>query len=111
MLSITGIASRGHRDYYFSADCSDEKSGGCHAFIFSRWRSWDVYKRQNKELYKAFNISAIPYVLVINDKKVVWTHSGYMPGNEVLVVDKALETIGKKWYSRENKTVLMAEKL
>ena len=50
----------------------------------------------NKELYKAFNISAIPYVLVINDKKVVWTHSGYMPGNEVLVVDKALETIGKK---------------
>ena len=32
----------------------------------------------------------------INDKKVVWTHSGYMPGNEVLVVDKALETIGKK---------------
>ena len=49
-----------------------------------------------KWLYKAFNISAIPYVLVINDKKVVWTHSGYMPGNEVLVVDKALETIGKK---------------
>lgn len=42
---------------------------------------------------------------------MVWTHSGYMPGNEVLVVDKALETIGKKWYSRENKTVLMAEKL
>ena len=64
----------------------------------------------DKELYKAFNISAIPHVLVINDKKVVWTHSGYMPGNEVLVVDKALETIGKKWYSRENKTVLMAEK-
>ena len=26
----------GHRDHYFSADCSDEKSGGCHAFIFSR---------------------------------------------------------------------------
>ena len=39
---------------------------------------------------------ARPHVLVINDKKVVWTHSGYMPGNEVLVVDKALETIGKK---------------
>ena len=57
---------------------------------------FEVLLDPNKELYKAFNISAIPYVLVINDKKVVWTHSGYMPGNEVLVVDKALETIGKK---------------
>ena len=57
---------------------------------------FEVLLDPNKELYKAFNISAIPHVLVINDKKVVWTHSGYMPGNEVLVVDKALETIGKK---------------
>ena len=57
---------------------------------------FEVLLDPNKELYKAFNISAIPPVLVINDKKVVWTHSGYMPGNEVLVVDKALETIGKK---------------
>ena len=59
-------------------------------------RPIEVLLDPNKELYKAFNISAIPHVLVINDKKVVWTHSGYMPGNEVLVVDKALETIGKK---------------
>ena len=57
---------------------------------------FEVLLDPNKELYKAFNISAIPHVLVINYKKVVWTHSGYMPGNEVLVVDKALETIGKK---------------
>ena len=61
----------------------------------TKW-PFEVLLDPNKELYKAFNISAIPYVLVINDKKVVWTHSGYMPGNEVLVVDKALETIGKK---------------
>ena len=54
---------------------------------------FEVLLDPNKELYKAFNISAIPHVLVINDKKVVWTHSGYMPGNEVLVVDKALETL------------------
>ena len=37
-----------------------------------------------------------PFEVLLDPNKELWTHSGYMPGNEVLVVDKALETIGKK---------------
>lgn len=56
---------------------------------------FEVLLDANKELYKAFNISAVPYVVIINDGKVVWSHSGYMPGNEVEVVEKALEYVKK----------------
>ncbi len=50
----------------------------------------------NKELYKALNISAVPHIMIINENKIVWTHSGYMPGNEITVVEKALELAEKK---------------
>ena len=33
--------------------------------------------------------------MIINEGKVVWSHSGYMPGNETDVVDKALEYVKK----------------
>lgn len=56
---------------------------------------FEVLLDTNKELYKAFNISAVPYVVIINEGKVVWSHSGYMPGNETDVVDKALEYVKK----------------
>ena len=49
------------------------------------------------ETYKALNLTAIPYVMVVNPEgKIVWSHSGYVPGNESIVVEQALEAASKK---------------
>lgn len=60
-------------------------------------RKWpfEVYLDQNKDLYQALNITSIPYSIIVYKGKIVWTHIGYTPGNEYIIVDKALEMLKK----------------
>lgn len=61
-----------------------------------RW-PYEVVLDQNRDFYKALNLTAIPYVMVVNPEgKIVWSHSGYVPGNESIVVEQALEAASKK---------------
>lgn len=57
-----------------------------------RW-PFEVVLDQNQELYKSLNLTSIPYVLIVKNGETVWTHSGYSPGNESIIVDKALKLI------------------
>lgn len=57
-----------------------------------RW-PYEILLDENKDLYKALNLSVVPYVMIVDAGKVVWSHSGYVPGNEAVVVDKALEIL------------------
>lgn len=51
---------------------------------------YEVYTDENSTLAKALNISTIPFVMIVADGKTVYSHTGYTPGSERLLVDKAL---------------------
>ena len=51
---------------------------------------YEVYTDENSSLAKSLNISSIPFVMIVADGKTVYSHTGYTPGSERLLVDKAL---------------------
>jgi len=53
-------------------------------------KDWDyeILLDTNQELKKALNFSAPPYLLIIKDGKILYTHSGYTPGSEDEVYEK-----------------------
>ena len=56
---------------------------------------YEVYTDENSELAKSLNISSIPFVMIVDDGKTVYSHTGYTPGSERLLVEKALSFIKK----------------
>ena len=56
---------------------------------------YEVYTDENSELAKSLNISYIPFVMIVADGKTVYSHTGYTPGSERLLVEKALSFIKK----------------
>ncbi len=56
-------------------------------------KDWDyeILLDTNQELKKALNFSAPPYLLIIKDGKILYTHSGYTPGSEEEVYEKFKE--------------------
>ncbi len=56
-------------------------------------KDWDyeILLDTNQELKKALNFSAPPYLLLIKDGKILYTHSGYTPGSEEEVYAKFKE--------------------
>ena len=56
---------------------------------------YEVYTDENSELAKSLNISSIPFVMIVADGKTVYSHTGYTPGSERLLVEKALFFIKK----------------
>ena len=56
---------------------------------------YEVYTDENSSLAKSLNISSIPFVMVVADGKTVYSHTGYTPGSERLLVEKALSFIKK----------------
>ena len=51
---------------------------------------YEVYTDENSELAKSLNISSIPFVMIVADGKTVYSHTGYTPGSERLLVEDAL---------------------
>ncbi|HET8809325.1 MAG TPA: thioredoxin family protein [Flavobacteriaceae bacterium] len=56
-------------------------------------KGWDytVLLDTNQELKRRFNITTIPHTIVVKNNKVVYRHSGYVPGAE----DELYEIIKK----------------
>lgn len=57
-----------------------------------RW-PYDVLLDSNRTLFKALNLTSIPFVLVVKNGETVYSHTGYTPGNERILVQKALENL------------------
>lgn len=54
---------------------------------------YEVYTDENSSLAKSLNISSIPFVMIVADGKTVYSHTGYTPGSERHLVDKALSCL------------------
>ena len=50
---------------------------------------------ENSELAKSLNISTIPFVMIVSGGKTVYSHTGYTPGSERLLVEDALSYLKK----------------
>lgn len=55
-----------------------------------RW-PYEILLDQNKTLFKALNLTSIPFVMIVKGGKTLYSHTGYTPGNERILVQKALE--------------------
>lgn len=42
----------------------------------------------NQEFQRAVNATSIPYVLIVKNNKIVYTHSSYFPGSEIELFEK-----------------------
>jgi len=42
----------------------------------------------NQKLKRALNISSVPYVIIVKNGKILYTHSGYSPGAETELIEK-----------------------
>lgn len=56
---------------------------------------YEVYTDENSELAKSLNISTIPFVMIVSGGKTVYSHTGYTPGSERLLVEDALSFLKK----------------
>lgn len=56
---------------------------------------YEVYTDENSSLAKSLNISSIPFVMIVADGKTVYSHTGYTPGSERLLVEDALSYLKK----------------
>lgn len=56
-------------------------------------KGWDyeVLLDTNQEMKQALNFAAPPYLLIIKDGKILYTHSGYTPGSEEEAFEKFRE--------------------
>ena len=43
---------------------------------------FEVLLDTNQELKRRMNVNSVPYIMIIKDGKVVYSHSGYTPGQE-----------------------------
>ena len=51
---------------------------------------YEVYTDESSVLAKSLNISSIPFVIIVVGGETVYSHTGYTPGSERLLVEKAL---------------------
>lgn len=55
---------------------------------------YEVLLDVNKELYKALNLTSVPYAMIVDQKgNMIYSHVGYMPGDEIVLIRKALEAL------------------
>lgn len=52
-------------------------------------KAWDFdfYLDESNEVKRAFNVSNIPFLLVISKGKIVYQHTGYVPGDEEILFE------------------------
>jgi len=51
-------------------------------FVNEHEWEYEVLYDTNKELYRALNVPVSPYVLIVKDGKILYTHQGYSTGAE-----------------------------
>ena len=62
------------------------------SFVKGRGWSFPIYFDTNSDLKRALNINDIPHILIIKNGKIIYQHTGYIPGNE----EELFEVISKQ---------------
>ena len=74
----------------------DARSAGkIKSLVKSRKWSFDIYVDETNALYKALNLNSIPASFIIDNKgNIKYSHVGYKPGDELILLEKALQPEG-----------------
>ncbi|QNA44837.1 TlpA family protein disulfide reductase [Lacibacter sediminis] len=62
------------------------------SFVKGRGWNFPIYLDTNSDLKRALNINDIPHILIIKNGKIIYQHTGYVPGNE----EELFEVISKQ---------------
>jgi cytochrome c biogenesis protein CcmG, thiol:disulfide interchange protein DsbE len=62
------------------------------SFVKGRGWRFPIYLDTNSDLKRALNINDIPHILIIKNGKIIYQHTGYVPGNE----EELFEVISKQ---------------
>ncbi|MBY0478128.1 MAG: TlpA family protein disulfide reductase [Chitinophagaceae bacterium] len=62
------------------------------SFVKGRGWNFPIYLDANSDLKRALNINDIPHVLIIKNGRIIYQHTGYVPGNE----EELFEVISKQ---------------
>jgi len=54
----------------------------------SRGWTFDIYLDEHNEIKRAFNATNIPFVIVISKGNIIYQKTGYLPGDEVVLIEK-----------------------
>lgn len=73
----------------FAIAIDDTRSQG-KASALAKGKGWqyEILFDPNQDLKRALNIANVPYVVAYFKGKLIYEHSGYIPGNELLMYEK-----------------------
>lgn len=61
-------------------------------FVNGRGWEYEVYIDENQDLKRALGVTNVPHTFLLNgDKKIVFSHSGYSPGDEEELLEQVRE--------------------
>lgn len=56
--------------------------------VKSRGWNFEIYLDESNEIKRAFNVSNIPFVIIVNKGKIIYQKSGYAQGDEDVLLEK-----------------------
>lgn len=56
--------------------------------VKSRGWAFEIYLDESNEIKRAFNVSNIPFVIIVSKGKIVYQKSGYTQGDEDILLEK-----------------------
>lgn len=72
-------------------------SGKVKPFVDGRSWEYEVYIDENQDLKRALGVTNVPHTFLLNgDKKIVFSHSGYSPGDEEELLEQLREVAASK---------------
>lgn len=70
-------------------------AGRVKPFVKGRGWTFDIFQDINNDLKRALNIPNVPHTLIIKNRKIIYQHDGYLPGNEEELIEKIRSHTGK----------------
>lgn len=73
----------------------DDQRAAAKVRSLAKGRRWpfEVVQDVNQEFYKSLNLTSIPFSMIVKGKKIVYTHVGYSPGDEYILLKKVMSYI------------------
>lgn len=80
----------GDKPFRFIAISTDEARTVQRVKPMVKTKAWsfDFYFDESNEVKRAFNVSNIPFSLIISKGKIVYQHTGYVQGDEEILFEK-----------------------
>ena len=88
-------------DFRVVAVSTDDSRLLAKAKSFAEGRGWGeeytLLFDKNQDFMRAMNVSVVPHVFVVDAKgKVIYSHTSYVPGNELELFEAIKKSLGKK---------------